>query len=308
MRLIKTLLIIISLIFFIVEVNATQVPKLIHYQGVIDGAENDDLQVEFRIWESQSLPDDDTIGQLIWGMRYTLILGPGGCFSILLGNETDETRFSIPGAAVNDLTYAFDGSERYLGLKIYSINNVLTNANEIYPRKQIASTPFAVHAAFSDNGVPVGTIVASMLSEDQFAEATYDNTESDLTKRKWTLADGKTVESSQYVIITGNANVPDLRGMFLRGLNVGRDDGKEDPDGGDREGGNIAGSYQSDQNLRHNHSTTFWYVNTTDSGNKYDSLWNVDPPSNQSVHSTTFNGGSEARPRNIAVYYYIKIN
>ena len=39
---------------------------------------------------------------------------------------------------------------------------------------------------------------------------------------------------SAYSTVTSQPNSPDLRGMFLRGLNAGRSDGKQDPEGGSR--------------------------------------------------------------------------
>ena len=61
----------------------------------------------------------------------------------------------------------------------------------------------------------VGSIQQSLLTEAQF-QAVMGTT-------NWVLANGQGVSGSQYNNITGNANVPDLRGKFLR--MVGGDSG-----------------------------------------------------------------------------------
>jgi hypothetical protein len=90
--------------------------------------------------------------------------------------------------------------------------------------------------------LPVGTVIASVLEPKIFL--------SEGRNKKWHLADNSAIPiDTKYKKLVKNASIqdhdrlPDFRGMFLRGLNVGRDDGKEDPDGSKR----IAGSYQEDQ-------------------------------------------------------------
>ena len=75
--------------------------------------------------------------------------------------------------------------------------------------------------------VPVGTIVASMLSPHQMNEEAGS---------LWVPADGRnSLPTWSYTRLTGETKVPDLRGMFLRGVNDSdegmRNDGKQDPDG-----------------------------------------------------------------------------
>lgn len=141
--------------------------------------------------------------------------------------------------------------------------------------------------------VPVGAIFASVINPDNMK---------DVYKSAFVLADGRNVSTqSAYAKLFGETRVPDLRGMFLRGLNVGRFDGKQDPDNTRDPGG-----YQPDQNRSHTHSTVQMV---------YDN--NVDGVDSTVIHSgehhnedkqTGTSGGDEARPKNVAVYYYIRVN
>ena len=135
----------------------------------------------------------------------------------------------------------------------------------------------------------------------------------------WLLCDGKpysrTVYNNLFAVIgtasgapdgTTNFNVPDLRGMFLRGVDgtAGRD-----PDSGMRTAvngygyaGNQVGSVQTDAFKSHTHTSSLlggWatrYVNYNGSGGSYG--WQ------DTASSAT--GGSETRPINVYVNYIIK--
>src|SRR5579864_2679083 len=64
--------------------------------------------------------------------------------------------------------------------------------------------------------LPVGSVVCSMLDEPTFQGQTTNP-----TPQRWILADGRNVSGSAYQTLTGHANVPDLRGTFLRGKDNG---------------------------------------------------------------------------------------
>ena len=134
--------------------------------------------------------------------------------------------------------------------------------------------------------LPIGTVVATMTPMDTINEI-------------WVLADGRTA-TTEYFQATGNANVPDLRGMFLRGLNEGRVDGREDPEP-DFEGNvRIAGSYQADEFKSHSHTEDLASGDNADlfSGGSYGGY---------RIIQTGLTGGNESRPRNMAVYWYVKV-
>lgn len=94
--------------------------------------------------------------------------------------------------------------------------------------------------------MPVGSIIDSMLTEAQFQTEIGS---------MWVLADGRSVVGSRYEDITGETNIPDLRGIFRRGKNNGRSDGNEDPAGEE-----TLGTFQTDVVREHTHA---WWVPKT---------------------------------------------
>lgn len=134
--------------------------------------------------------------------------------------------------------------------------------------------------------LPIGTIIGTMTPIDTVNEI-------------WVLADGRTA-TTEYFQATGNANVPDIRGLFLRGLNVGRSDGKEDPDP-DFEGNvRIAGSYQADSLKSHSHTED---LSTGDNVN----IFGGGSFGGNHIVNTGATGGNETRPKNMAVFWYVKV-
>lgn len=110
-------------------------------------------------------------------------------------------------------------------------------------------------------------------------------------------------------------NLPDLRGMFLRGDNGARSDGRQDPDKNSRTsmktGGNTGstpinvGSYQGDafENHTHTYNTRLTYINRGSSGGQAA----VRYQDQTATTSGASNGpSSETRPRNAYVHYIIK--
>jgi len=164
--------------------------------------------------------------------------------------------------------------------------------------------------------LPIGTIVPSMLPPSLFAEIVGDPDPSvfDPRKSKWVLADGRDIRISQYGKLSGNTETPDLRGMFLRGLNEGRKDDRQDPDV------RKPGDYQKDALQRHSHKTTVTGDTTgykeqaeTPSGigytrNKAGRNAPYERVSVSVLDVTGANAEAETRPKNVAVHFYIKIN
>jgi hypothetical protein len=147
---------------------------------------------------------------------------------------------------------------------------------------------------------PVG---ASLLDPVQFAKEAGDPPTFALGDSKWTLADGKMVSGTTYAALTANAPIPDLRGLFLRGKNNKRSDGRENPDG------DLAlGQFQNDQFQDHVHQfnrggdggseTTYALTGTRNTGD----------PRGETNYITSGQHGTETRPRSATVNYYIRIN
>lgn len=165
--------------------------------------------------------------------------------------------------------------------------------------------------------LPIGTIAPSMLHPSLFAKAVGDPSVFDPEKSKWVLADGqKDIANSQYGIRLGGERFkPDLRGVFLRGMNEGRRDGRQDPDERWK-----PGLYQSDALQEHGHETTAtgYEKNQPDETSKYPwgggdlgytSTGDADMvPAEVTSIKGTDNVSGETRPKNVGVYFYIKIN
>lgn len=164
----------------------------------------------------------------------------------------------------------------------------------------------------SISGIPFGTILA--FAGDKPEEIAG-----------WALCDGTQISKVDYpnlFSVIGTAwggsgtpffNLPDLRGMFLRGVSgdTDRDPEKEDrfsaqeTSGNPGYKGNNVGSWQSDSVGRHKHGLSQYgvigYAPNTDkvfsSGN-----------GGHHLYETSENDGKESRPINTYVYYIIKVD
>lgn len=170
----------------------------------------------------------------------------------------------------------------------------------------------------SSSSVPVGTVLP-------YAGAVTDNGTVVEAVAGYLLCNGAEITGLQYpalknVLLTawGNGddtddntvNLPDLRGMFLRGVSGPRSDGKEDPEDTGRgamlPGGNTGdnvGSYQGDEIRSHWHVIAP-QVAATDAGGGY--VVSGSPIASQIGFSTEPAGGTESRPKNAGVHYIIK--
>ncbi len=173
--------------------------------------------------------------------------------------------------------------------------------------------------------IPIGTIIASTLSFRDFCLVNDPNTNLDYNnldykKILWVPADGRGVRDSRYS--RAGFNVPDLRGIFLRGLNQFDPNSQIAPDiqRTDPETNRGAGSYQKDALLNHSHSISKGFkgdANFVPGGNQ--DGWFLalkghlsSPQMNKIIGNPDnvdqSNLSSETRPKNVAVYYYIRIN
>lgn len=154
----------------------------------------------------------------------------------------------------------------------------------------------------------VGTIISSALDYDNLIKITNDPKVINPAKSKWIPADGRSIQGSLLNKLTNMPNSPDLRGRFTRGLNtiysVGQpvlDIGTADQDGANR----VVGDFQNDELESHSHNMKGSTLNCG-APPGYRVINGTDAPTYDQRTKET--GGSETRPKNIAVYYYIRIN
>ncbi len=155
---------------------------------------------------------------------------------------------------------------------------------------------------------PVGTIFPFAGPPDRVPEG-------------WMLCNGQEVSRAEYPALfeiigtlwgDGNGhstfNLPDLRGQFLRGADMGA---KIDPDASGRKTlrggvvGDRAGSYQADEFRSHFH---YAYVphDQYGSGDDFATTSTDDPDESFYPYLTSETGGKETRPKNASVNYIIK--
>lgn len=152
--------------------------------------------------------------------------------------------------------------------------------------------------------LPVGSIVPSLLAPGQFAKEAGDPPTFDLRQSKWTLADDKgRVPGTRYAELTGNAAIPDLRGLFLRGKNNGRSDGHQNP-----QGDLDLGQYQDDQFQDHTHEFNRSHVLSGSELYASAAGQNDGTPRAPTNYIIAGKHGEETRPRNASVNYFIRIN
>lgn len=93
----------------------------------------------------------------------------------------------------------------------------------------------------------------------------------------------------------GNFRLPEARGEFLRGWDHGRG----------VDAGRTLGSYQTDQNKAHAHATSYELVTDTFAAGSVSRNFVQDYGAQNNVQ-TNASGGTESRPRNVAVMWCIK--
>lgn len=81
---------------------------------------------------------------------------------------------------------------------ITTLGTIATNRNGIAENQQKIQDLTQKADALGKPAVPVGTVVASLLTEVEFAKEVKDPDNFDLAKSKWTLADGKTVSGTKW--------------------------------------------------------------------------------------------------------------
>ncbi len=309
-------------------VTAQEVPEYINYQGLLKGPDGRPLAtgnytLEFNVY------DQANAGVKVWGPflfdgntggdgHGLIVPVVNGSFNVIIGPK-DTSGVSIRNA--------FSGPNRFIEIRV-------NGGSPILPRQQFLSTAYALQsqraqvadvAAVAQGLVqqlaealcPPGSIMA-------FAGPTNHIPDG------WLLCDGRSLPTSDtnyarlYAAIgtawgaggTTNFNLPDLRGMFLRGVTGARTDAWADPQftnrvaqaaGGSQ--GNSVGSVQVAEFKQHNHnngSYNLLLVNNRAGIARYvmdgQSAPNAWDPSGSILPA----GGAETRPNNAYVNFIIK--
>ncbi|MEQ6121473.1 hypothetical protein [Reichenbachiella sp. MALMAid0571] len=158
--------------------------------------------------------------------------------------------------------------------------------------------------------IPIGTIVASPLSPSEFIKLSGSTDITDYEENIWTPCDGRKVTGSTYYLQI-NHFVPDLRGQFIRGFNqmLSSDEAVTYSNGinpDEKDNSKVNGySYQKDELKSHSHSIKYEEEKVAKHSKYQRTVWEVQDGDQTSTQKT---GGSETRPKNLSVYYYIRIN
>ena len=149
--------------------------------------------------------------------------------------------------------------------------------------------PTAVEVtAKATSSIPVGTIIAWPVAQNP---ADWQNSDGSYN---WLECNGQSISKTVYpeLFALMGGQVPDLRGLFLRGADAGRG----------IDAGRTIGTYQADAVGPHTHPLSLWR-HSADGGGIYayakwdgfdNSIW------------TRENTGSETRPKNVAVRYLVR--
>ena len=271
-----------------------QVPQGISYQAAAKSSTgatmaNTTISVRFTIHDSAAT------GTTLYQETFSPTTNTQGVFSVNVGMGTPVTgAFS----AINWGTNA-----KFMQVEMYPAGG---SSYLDMGTTQMMSVPYALYASNSGSGIPSGIIIS-------YGGSTIPN--------GWLLCDGSTVSRATYATLytaIGNNwgagdnvstfNLPDLRGLFLRGVSGSSG---IDPDVATRNainsGGNVGnnvGSIEGQEIVSHSHGlgNTFLVQGCctyhAGSGGNYYAL--------EYLTSTSSTGGNETRPINANVYYIIK--
>jgi len=337
-----TLLLLLSL----PAISLSAQPDYFNYQGLLKDSDgnplaNADYTMEFNIY------DNFANGNSLWGpFIFDDAIEEGHSKQVQIANGQFNIILGPIDTSGRNLSQVFSGDSAYVEFKV-------NGGDPILPRQRILSSPYSfvsTSASTLDYLPPVqfrnppGMMVPFAGTADKIPAGWLlcDGTEYVTTDHPDLFeAIGKTWGGRQEVageVTVDYFNVPDMRGMFLRGANNGRTDGFADPNAGTRVDGlgassEDAGTLQTDSIPLHRHvwgdgdgnDLQTWFSN----GNKADILHYegslqiengilsasiednyLDVESGAEVYtkpgSTVIESG-ESRPNNAAVNYIIKI-
>lgn len=255
-------------------------PQYVNYQGILNDGDGDPLPTGDYTMEFQ-IHRDLLADSLIWGpFLFDGTNGPGhsamvhvtnGRFNVILGPA------DTGGRAIG-VAFAEDPATPDQCFVEIRVNG----GEPILPRQQILTVPYAFEAQNARNLNLVAPVhylnppgMMTPFAGPRLKEDGLTN-----VPEGWLVCDGTEYLAADYpdlydaigmawggreeVISPEEAHiyfrVPDMRGMFLRGVSGSRDDGYQDPDAGTRVAsasngleGNRVGTYQLDKTQEHSH-------------------------------------------------------
>jgi hypothetical protein len=332
---IRSLIIIASTMLLAPTLASAQMPRVITYQGILTNADGTTFAGTQATVGWQLLSDSSTI---VASDVATVTTIRRGAFSLAIDLSSTLVNFARPlflrilfdgesfePVRLTAVPYAFYAdSSRTAGFALLSarasvadssVRSAFAAAAAIATSATSATTATTATSADSaraaGNGVPVGTIIA------YFGEVTDS-----IPNTGWLVCRGQSIAGYPKLSATLGPLAPDLRGMFLRGANLGRSDTLADPGG--RTGGTPLqkiGSLQSDAFGRHNHSSdTSGFVppgafglirrslvtDTTTAATTDSVASGTEPNLRLSPGTIPMQGAAETRPNNMAVNWLIK--
>ncbi len=160
----------------------------------------------------------------------------------------------------------------------------------------------------------IGSVISSFLDYKTLSILYGQNAEFSSYRSKWAPADGRNVDGSIYSFLNSNSNnVPDMRGLFVRGANdlgvIGVDPvskNRRNPQN------SIVEGFQPDGIKKHSHNANMNLGAEPLAGGarsqRAAGSHGTTSPDWVSIGLVQSFGGEETRPKNITVYYYIRIN
>ena len=256
---------------------AQEVPAAVPltYQGdlLVNGTPVADGEYTFNI----RLYADENATQLVCGDTDVAIQVTGGRFTHAIQDPTCKERIKTANSGLWVQVQARGGpfGGTYVTIGVHPVSA-------------------GIYALRADTGGgAVGDIVASLLTEEQFQAIRGPN---------WILADGRDVQGSAFAQLFGNNFVPDLRGMFLRGKQNGRNDGR----GNETEA--ALGEYQADAFASHQHGVAPAAGQVAGFATGVRAAQS-DPAGQDVLNGNTGEAGEdETRPENVTVNFFIRIN
>lgn len=154
---------------FVLTAPAQSVPSLINYQGRLTDYTGAPLPVgpytvQFRLWDSPTATGTNLSGapDLIWGQQQNVTIQSNGVFNVILGSSGGNP-IGNASPAVNNLAYAFGGSNCFLGVTVTASNGIaVADPSEIIPRQQLLTVPYAVSANVAASVLPGSITTASI--------------------------------------------------------------------------------------------------------------------------------------------------